>query len=367
MNIHYTEPLSRAWLRMKILLFRPFDLGLWFVLGFTAFLASLADGAGGGGSNAGTRFDGSNDFESIRDVAENSFDSVRNFLADSLAFGLVMMLLTGLLVLLVLLLWLSSRGKFMFLDNLVHRRSEVTRPWSEYASEGNSLFVWQLVYALVVLTVMGLLGLFGVLTFAPLLAGDVAWMVTAPLAILAGTLGFVLIVALCYVEFFLSGFVVPIMHKHRVSTTRAWSIFLAVFKEHPGSFVACGIFYLLISILGSIALFFGGLVTCCIGLLLLAIPYIGSVVSLPMSVTLRYYTLDFLGQFGPEFQLLEPVVDGPRNGAGPYSQPEPGPAAEPEPDPESPGQSVEFDADGTVIRTEDIGQDSGGDEPRLLD
>ena len=49
MRIGYFEPLTRAWERMKSILWQPFDLAKWLVLGFSAWLAGLADGAGGGG------------------------------------------------------------------------------------------------------------------------------------------------------------------------------------------------------------------------------------------------------------------------------------------------------------------------------
>ena len=44
MNIEYFLPISKAWTRMNHALFKPFDLAKWFVLGFSAFLADLADG-----------------------------------------------------------------------------------------------------------------------------------------------------------------------------------------------------------------------------------------------------------------------------------------------------------------------------------
>ena len=50
MNISYGEALSKGWGRMKKALFNPFDPGKWFAVGFTAFLASLVDGPGNGGS-----------------------------------------------------------------------------------------------------------------------------------------------------------------------------------------------------------------------------------------------------------------------------------------------------------------------------
>jgi UPF0716 family protein affecting phage T7 exclusion len=94
------------------------------------------------------------------------------------------------------------------------------------------------------------------------------------------------------------------------------------------------LFYLILVIIGGLTLFFGGLVTCCVGLLLLALPYIGSVVSLPMTVTLRYFTLDFLGQFGEDFRLLDPVEN-----------------------------LAQFHSNRAMVRPEDIGQDGGFGEP----
>jgi hypothetical protein len=43
-----------------------------------------------------------------------------------------------------------------------------------------------------------------------------------------------------------------------------------------------------------------GLLTCCLGFVLLLIPYVGTVVLLPISVLYRSYTIEFLAQFDPE-------------------------------------------------------------------
>ncbi len=356
MTIRYSEPLSRAWLRMKILLFRPFDIGAWFVLGFSAFLISLAEGSSGGGSSGSNwhnsiNFDledpGLGDLSSSLKEAFGSIMDSANGPWLGLGMGLVLLLLFVGLFLLLLFLWLSCRGKFMFLDNLVHNRTKVSQPWSEFAPQADSLFLWQLVYTLATITILGLLALLGFAVFVPLAAGDVGWIITAPLAILAGTIAFMFFVALMYVEYFLTAFVVPIMHKNRCGTMQGWSHFLGLFREHPGSFVLSGMFYLLISILGGLALLIGGAVTCCLGLLLMVIPYIGSVVTLPYSVTLRYFTLDFLGQFGDDYRLLAPVHDGP--GGPPHEE------------------LIKFHDDGTVVGPEDVGQDGSADEPRTQD
>ena len=65
MNIAFFEPLSRGWNRMTQALFKPFDLAKWFVVGFTAFLASLMDPHGHGGGNGDGH--GGGDFEDVFD------------------------------------------------------------------------------------------------------------------------------------------------------------------------------------------------------------------------------------------------------------------------------------------------------------
>ncbi|NUQ50006.1 MAG: hypothetical protein HUU27_08825, partial [Phycisphaerae bacterium] len=44
MNPSVTEPISQAFERTKQILFQPFDLGKWCLLGFCDFLAQLGEG-----------------------------------------------------------------------------------------------------------------------------------------------------------------------------------------------------------------------------------------------------------------------------------------------------------------------------------
>ena len=46
----------------------------------------------------------------------------------------------------LLIAWISSRGKFMFLDGVVRNRGAVREPWREFRSEGNSLFLFRIVH-----------------------------------------------------------------------------------------------------------------------------------------------------------------------------------------------------------------------------
>ena len=79
-TIEYIQPTASAFERMSTILFRPFDVAKWFILGFTAWLASFLDGDGGmsfnysydssGGGGAGNW--------------EEMVDKVRIFLTDNL-------------------------------------------------------------------------------------------------------------------------------------------------------------------------------------------------------------------------------------------------------------------------------------------
>lgn len=343
MALGFSQPLGSAWRRMQILLFKPFDLGRWFVLGFTAWLAGLIESGGSVGGNLRYVVDYDEEL-GFEEWPRNTWEGFEDLLVEAWVAGLVAIVLIGLVALGLVLLWIGSRGQFMFLDNLVHSRTEVTRPWREFADQGNSLFLWQVVYTILVLIVLGCLALVGILGIGWLTALEFPAALAVPFFVLGGIVGFVLVVALIYVEFFLYHAVAPIMYLRRCSTSEAWRVFGAAFREHPGSFIAFGLLHLGVSLAGGIFFFAAGVLTCCVGLVLMAIPFIGTVLTLPLPALLRYLDLEFLGQLGPDWRRLEPLPPTP-------------PA----------GGSGQFEGDGTVVGSEDLGEDPGGAEPRPED
>lgn len=307
MQISYSRPLGDAWQSMKRLLLNPFQAGKWFALGFTAWLANI--GEQGGSFNYNLNQDdgifGSRGFDDVGDWTEGTSATIRDYLSDGTTLLVIGMLVVMAIVVGLLVMWASSRGQFMFLDNVIHDRTKISEPWHRYARLGDSLFLWQIGYSLVVILVLGLLLGAGLLVFAPLQAMGMPGPPVVIAVILAGTVLFMLIVALIYIEFFLTSFVVPIMYKENLSTTQAWNRFLVLFHKHPGSFVLYGLFYGFAMAIGGLMYAVAGILTCCIGLVLLALPYIGTVVTLPLLVTARFFDLEFLRQFGPEYDLLE--------------------------------------------------------------
>ncbi len=336
-----TDAFSAAWLRTKVLLFRPFRLELWLTVGFAAFLAHLGSNSGGG---SGLRFE---NFWDGGDSWSERWSHGGRGLVDTwngMDWHPWMIILAGFLTLLglllaVLFLWLSSRGQFIFLDNLVTRRGEVRAPWQKYGALGDSLFRWQLVFTLICLAAFGGLALLAMVVLIPLGLTDLGNLAALPAVMLLGTLLFLMVVSMAYIDFFLMAFVVPIMHRHGLSATQAWARFITLFKEHSGTFVLFGIFYFLVGLVGGLVLAILGLMSCCVGLLLMAIPYVGSVVTLPLTVLQRYLTVEFLGRFGPDWDLLGPVPDDPDH------------------------RSIYGDGDGTVVGPQDLGQDAGPGQP----
>ncbi len=299
MNINYFDPLSRAWHRMVIALFKPFDLGKWFVVGFTAFLAGLTDSHGGGG-NSGAKFDRHYDFGYVVDFPRTAWEWLQDHQG---WFTLIIFAMLTIIGIIILLTWLSSRGKFMFLDNVVHNRAKVTQPWHEFKNEGNSLFLWRVVFGFIILATIILFAVQSFMIAIDIYDRGFEPEFLAPI-IGMGLLLLLVILVIAYISTFLNNFVIPLMYKNHISANQAWRRFLPLFSKHWGYFILFGLFLLVLYIVTVIIVITAGLLTCCIGFLLMIIPYIGSVVLLPISYTFMALGPEFLAQFGPEYDIF---------------------------------------------------------------
>ncbi len=298
MTIQYVEPLNRAWNRMKIALFRPFDIHKWFVVGFNAFLAGLMEASnGGGGARAGRE----GNFGEFIHFPRTAWDWLMGhpLLAVAILFAVVVAV-----AVIVVLTWASSRGVFMFLDNVVRDSVEIARPWREYEKEGRSLFVWRLLLGIAGFAAFGLVMAFFFTQGAALY--DSAASPALPIGFILGlgmiVLGLVLIWG--YIGLFLKDFVAALMYRNRISCGQAWKLFLDVFRKHPFHFAGYGLIIFLLMIAFAAAAVFAGLATCCIGFIFLIIPYVSTVVTLPVWYAYRAFSLEYLAQFGPEYDAF---------------------------------------------------------------
>jgi hypothetical protein len=219
-------------------------------------------------------------------------------------FNLIILGVILLFIIGIVLTWLSSRGKFMFLYNVIYNSDEVKKPWYKFKKQGNSLFWWRFIFGLLAFIVFITYFIFCFITVKNMYYGDIpigpkVWMI-AGLVILF----LVLIITVGYISLFLNDFIVPIMYKYKTGATRAWLKFLHHMGRHIGSFIIYGLFIFILGIAVAIGIIFLALITCCIGLLLIAIPFVGTVILLPVSYTFRALSIEFLKQFGDEFDVL---------------------------------------------------------------
>lgn len=295
-KISVLDPIAPALERVNTILFKPFDLGKWFVIGFCAWLAYLGKGGGGG-----------NGFNFQRHIKPaQALDEAKHFILENLVWIVpvaifVMILIT---VLWLMLTWLSSRGGFMFLHCVAENKAEVKNPWTKFRKHANSLFVFRIV--------LGLIGFFAVAL--PLLLGIIA-LIAASSAIRVGlVLGLVMLalvlfivsIVLLLISKFTTDFVVPIMFLRTTSCIAGWREFLIILSVNKGRLALYILFQIVIGICISVIILAAMCVTCCCACCILAIPYLNTVLLLPVFVFKRSYSLYYLRQFGSQFDVFTP-------------------------------------------------------------
>ena len=306
MELKYFEPLSSAWNRMTKALFKPFDIGKWFAVGFTAFLAHLLEFSNNGFNNKSDKFGNFSlhDFFSLPEMANDWMMEHPGIVS------LIILIIIIVFIIVIVLTWLGSRGKFMFLDNVVHDRKLVKAPWREFKTQGDSLFLWRIVFFFINIIIFGFYLWFCYSTLKEMYFDYASNEALITYAIFMGLGLIFLVIISAYIRLFLNDFVVPIMYKKGQKTMVAWGHFMVLFSNARGYFLLYGLIVLLLFICVVILIVLFGIFTCCIGFILLIVPYIGSVLTLPVSYTFRAFSVEFLEQFGPDYKFFP---DNPSN------------------------------------------------------
>jgi len=290
---------------MGDVLFRPFDLGKWFVLGFCAWLATLGEnGLGGsyGNINQGFNKPGGQapDFQGLMNQAKDFINSNFNWLLPvAIAGGLLILILS------LVILWLNARGQFLLLNGVANNVAEVVEPWRRYAKQANQLFVFRLcIYlasAVVILPLMLVLGMF---VYHGFTTGVWQFGATLAIGLLSGAVAMVVGVTTAIVLKLTKDFVVPIMYRTSCSPKEAWVKLWPLIKGRFESIIVYLLFSLLLLIASGILTLAVMVLTCCIACCLLAIPYIGTVLMLPVLVFFRSFSVMYLGQLAPEYDVF---------------------------------------------------------------
>ncbi len=295
-RVSVIDPIGTAVDWVKRVLFSPFGLGRWCTIGFCAFLAYL--GSGGFSFNYRT---GRGDFEQAKEFVLEHLALV----AVGAAVGVA-----AIIALWLLFCWLSSRGRFMFLHCVAKNVAEVKAPWAKYKTQGNSLFAFRAVLVLVGLAVVLAIVAVPVLLIVGLCAvyGRPARfemiLIAAPFV---GVL-FIAAMALGIVALFTEDFIVPIMYLRTIRCAAAWREFLRLFSANKLRFIGYYLFQILIVIALGLIVAMICLVGCCFccANILLMVPYIGTVILLPIFVFRRAYSLFYLRQYGTALDVFVP-------------------------------------------------------------
>jgi hypothetical protein len=319
MPISVTAPVEYAVRRTKLMLFQPFDLAKWFVVGFGAWLAQLGEGGynfnfNGGGSS------GSSSSSTTSPSLGSVVTTVTTWIHDHLGLIIALVVIAVFIIfaLYMLVLWLSSRGRFIFLDNIALNRAAIVEPWKKYARLGNNLMWFRMGFQLIAFNLFLLVMVIAFLLMLPDLRA--AWPNLenfeigkgTVLAILVGIGGFLLFgLSIGFCQMCINDFVVPLMYLRGINAWPACKEFVVtMLRGNFWRFVLYGLLKFALALGCGIAAAFIGCLTCCIGLLLMMIPYIGTVVTLPIAVFMRCYGLYFFEQFGENFRIFKDVPRG---------------------------------------------------------
>ena len=212
----------------------------------------------------------------------------------------ISLLVVLVLVLIVLFAWLRARGGFMFIDCLVKNRAVIAEPWREFRKEGNSYFLFSLVVTFVLIVFAALLALpLIVLAFKGryFLHLHRDRLDVYVVLIIAAWIFVILLVIIAWA--LIASFMVPVMYRRRGRAYEAFRAALSLIAAHPGEILLYCLFLVVLAIATGLISCFAICATCCIA----ALPYIGTVILLPVFILFRSFSLVFLRQFGPDYDV----------------------------------------------------------------
>jgi len=117
------------------------------------------------------------------------------------------------------------------------------------------------------------------------------------------------VMSLLICDMLTNDFVIPIMHKHTLTCTAAWSYLWRTMGTNKSSLFLYLLFKALVTAGVGLALLFLGFITRGVVYQMLIIPYLGTVLLLPVPTFKRSFSLHYLRQFGPDFDLFAPEPD----------------------------------------------------------
>lgn len=263
----------------------PMDPRIWVTLGFAAFLdqcgrqgtagGNVPSPGGGGSSGSG----------------QSPGDWVMQNLALVLAIGAGILIL--LLAFTALATWLSSRGTFVYIENVATGRAAIAAPWARHADLAWSHFLWRLVMGLATFAL-------AILVIAPVVAVGlksnpevdmgplvIAILVALPFILALGIGGSLL-------DMLMRDVVAPLQMLRGIPCGPALREAIGLAAAAPLTFLA----YVLVKVVLRIAIGTAMTLVCCVTCCAGAIPIVSQTLGQPLFFFERAYSLCFLRRLG---------------------------------------------------------------------
>jgi hypothetical protein len=287
-KIEIFKPFGEAFELTNKILFQPFDLKKWLGIGFAAFLSGHFAGVG---LNFPSPFGNFQSHRATQEVIPTHLEQWKPWLVPAVV-GLALLFFA----LIIALTWLKARGNFIFTDCIVRNHAAIAGPWREYRKEGNSYFFFLLAIMFgVILLLAAILASFIGLVWVKQGAGETVSIAAIGLIVSL----FVFWVAIVVFVSIATYFMVPVIYRRRCRAVEAFRDVTLLITHNVGSFLLFCLFGIVLILA---VLVIGAIVTCAT-CCLAALPYVGTVILLPVFVCLRAFGLVFLRQFGPDYDV----------------------------------------------------------------
>lgn len=289
------EAFSISWEKMKEILFRPFDWGTWLVLTLAFWLAGLGEG----GFNLSFR-----NLPTDRESMGVLLQPIQTAAAQlNLTTGIFILLIAAILFFFavtigLLLLWVRCRARFVVLDMLLRgaRAESFGNRWKLFQKQGNSFFFTQILLT-VLMVFCGICCGGGIFFALPLFLEKPE---NGGIDLVTGCLFAALIVILALLSI---GFAIYLllfqeygalrMYRTGCPGAEALQELNRKLMERPWTFVRYLIGLLIYFVLVTLLIVLFSCLTCCIGGILLAVPFLSTMILLPLLYVRWQYSLEF--------------------------------------------------------------------------
>ena len=306
---------GRAWRRMKAILFQPFSFARWCGIALALFFSMLG---AGGGCNVNLNNGGIIDQIKSMDLSSLDAQSIATQLgkiaeaqktpslpipASAFEWAVVAISIAFGLVIGIAFCWIRARATFAVL----HKMHRPDAPWVESWQVGNaggianSLFLWRIGIGAAFLGAIAVIVIGAVLSgVSGMLDADADFMTALPMMMIWFCIFMVVAAAWSLLLSLTTQFLEPIMYWRQVGAIKAWKILNEFCTQCAGAVFR---YYIMLCAWWFVAIAAVlGLMLCTIGiyLVLLLLPFVGTLALLPVLVFFRSTGFELLKQWRPD-------------------------------------------------------------------